>query len=233
MVSKNILRPFKFEPWIADYRHLPKPRVGNVQLCENADLMVAVVVRSSRRTDFHDNPMEEVFCQFKGDMGPRVTGEGKPPADVQVREGDIYMLPGHVRHARRNALTASAVEFARLQSELDAFGWYRMYGYRPVRCSDLQFVPIVDDLSMVLSTLYANEATPTCPHCGALHRGKDWLEELRPVPLPAERRAPPPVPRIERSPPLCLSEDLLGRIPDPARHGTAQRPCQEALDAHA
>lgn len=191
MVSKNVLKPFNFQCWIDEHQHLLKPPVGNVQIWEDTDLMVTVVGGPNQRTDFHDDPVEEFFYQLKGNMVLRVMEEeGKPPVDIQIREGDIFMLPAHVRHSPQRPEPGSiglVVEYARPQGELDAFEWYCTRCHRLVHRSELQLASIVDDLPPVFSAFYGDEATRTCPHCGALHPGKDWPEELRPVPRAADQ----------------------------------------------
>ncbi|MCZ6603784.1 MAG: 3-hydroxyanthranilate 3,4-dioxygenase, partial [Alphaproteobacteria bacterium] len=62
------LKAFNFRQWIDDNRHLLRPPVGNQQIWTDADLMVTVVGGPNRRTDFHDDPVEEFFYQLEGDM---------------------------------------------------------------------------------------------------------------------------------------------------------------------
>ena len=40
--------------------------MGNQQLWEDADLIVTIVGGPNRRSDFHDDPLEEFFYQFQG-----------------------------------------------------------------------------------------------------------------------------------------------------------------------
>lgn len=92
------LRGFNFKAWLDDNQHLLKPPVGNRQIWPDADLMVTVVGGPNRRTDFHDDPVEEFFYQFKGDMVLKIIDRGQR-YDVPLREGDIFLLPPHVRHS--------------------------------------------------------------------------------------------------------------------------------------
>ena len=55
------LKSFNFMQWIEDNKHLLKPPVGNVQIWEDTDMMVTVVGGPNKRTDFHDDPVEEFF----------------------------------------------------------------------------------------------------------------------------------------------------------------------------
>ena len=92
------LTTFNFQTWIDEHRDLLKPPVGNQQIWEDADLMVTVVGGPNRRTDFHDDPVEEFFYQLEGDMVLKVIDDGVH-RDVPIRQGEIFLLPAHVRHS--------------------------------------------------------------------------------------------------------------------------------------
>ena len=62
------LSAFNFKAWIDEHRHLLKPPVGNKMVFEDADMMVTVVGGPNKRTDYHDDPVEEFFYQLEGDM---------------------------------------------------------------------------------------------------------------------------------------------------------------------
>ncbi|MBB5077085.1 3-hydroxyanthranilate 3,4-dioxygenase [Nonomuraea endophytica] len=178
-----MIPPFNLATWIDEHADQLKPPVGNVQIWKEADLMVTVVGGPNQRTDFHDDPIEEFFYQLKGGMVLRVMEEeGKPPVDIQIREGDVFLLPPHVRHSPQRPVPGSiglVVEYARPQGDLDAFEWYCVYCHRLVHRAEVQLESIVDDLPPVFNAFYGSDRT--CPHCGAVHPGKDWPDELRPV----------------------------------------------------
>ena len=49
-----ISRPFNFQQWIAEHRHLLKPPVGNQQIFkDNKDFIVMVVGGPNARKDYH------------------------------------------------------------------------------------------------------------------------------------------------------------------------------------
>ncbi|MGR7003267.1 3-hydroxyanthranilate 3,4-dioxygenase [Yinghuangia aomiensis] len=174
--------PFNFGAWIDEHRDLLRPPVGNIQVWHEADLMVTVVGGPNQRTDFHDDPIEEFFYQLKGDMVLRVMEEeGRPPVDVPIREGDVFLLPPHVRHSPQRPEPGSVglvVEFARSAGLVDAFEWYCVACHRLVHRAEIRLRSIVTDLPPVFEAFYGGDRT--CGHCGAEHPGRTWPEEMRP-----------------------------------------------------
>ncbi|MDQ8701164.1 3-hydroxyanthranilate 3,4-dioxygenase [Streptomyces sp. LHD-70] len=174
--------PFNFNRWIDDHQELLRPPVGNVQIWQDAHLMVTVVGGPNQRTDFHDDPLEEFFYQLRGNMVLRVMEEeGAPPVDVQINEGDVFLLPPHVRHSPQRPEPGSiglVVEFARPEGQQDAFEWYCVNCHHLVHRSQLQVASIVDDLPPVFEAFYDSDRT--CPHCGSVHPGRQWPEAMRP-----------------------------------------------------
>jgi 3-hydroxyanthranilate 3,4-dioxygenase len=179
--------PFNFAKWIDEHRDQLRPPVGNAQIWPEADLMVTVVGGPNQRTDFHDDPTEEFFYQLHGNMALRLMEhEGEPPVDIQIREGDVFLLPPHVRHSPQRPEPGSlglVVEFARPAGSLDAFEWYCPRCHRLVHRAEVQLTSIVDDLPPVFERFYASDRV--CPHCTAVHPGRTWPESMRPVTLPA------------------------------------------------
>ena len=119
---------FNFQKWIDEHKHLLKPPVGNQMVFKDADLMVTVVGGPNKRTDYHDDPVEEFFYQLKGDMLLKLhdTGTGEF-YDVPIREGDIFLLPAHIRHSPQRPQEGSiglVIEPARPEGALDAIEWY-------------------------------------------------------------------------------------------------------------
>ena len=92
------LQAFNFQKWIDENEHLLKPPVGNKKVFEDGDMTVQVVGGPNERTDYHDDPVEEFFYQLKGDMVLKV-GDNGNFYDVPIREGEVFLLPPHVRHS--------------------------------------------------------------------------------------------------------------------------------------
>lgn len=169
------LAAFNFQKWIDEHKHLLKPPVGNQQVFKDADLMVTVVGGPNKRTDYHDDPVEEFFYQLKGDMILKLY-DGKEFYDVPIREGEIFLLPPHVRHSPQRPQEGSiglVIEPSRPEGALDAIEWYCFECQHLVHRAELDLESIVDDLPPVYKAFYASEEDRTCPNCGTVHPGKE------------------------------------------------------------
>src|SRR3954468_18873498 len=121
------LAAFNFAAWIDRHAYLLKPPVGNKLVFEEAgDLIVQVVGGPNARTDYHDDPYEEFFFQVRGNMILKIIEESKP-RDLPIREGEILLLPAHVRHSPQRPEAGSVglvVEKIRPGTVNDGFEWY-------------------------------------------------------------------------------------------------------------
>jgi 3-hydroxyanthranilate 3,4-dioxygenase len=165
---------FSFSNWIKEHQHLLKPPVGNQRVFENADMTVQVVGGPNERTDYHDDPVEEFFYQLKGDIVLKVVDNGQF-YDVPIREGDVFLLPPHVRHSPQRPQEGSiglVVEPKRQAGELDAFEWYCFACQALVHRVELKVESLVKDLPPLYEAFYADPKARTCPRCGAVHPGK-------------------------------------------------------------
>lgn len=172
------LTTFNFQKWIDEHKHLLKPPVGNQQIWKDADLMVTVVGGPNKRTDYHDDPVEEFFYQMKGDMLLKLF-DGKEFYDVPIREGEIFLLPPHVRHSPQRPMEGSiglVIEPARPEGELDAVEWYCFECQNLVHRAEVDLESIVDDLPPIYRAFYSSQEARTCPNCQALHPGKEAPE---------------------------------------------------------
>ena len=61
-------------------------------------MVIMIVGGPNSRVDFHDDPVEEFFYQLRGDMCLKIAEDGKI-YDVPIREGEVFVLPPHVRHS--------------------------------------------------------------------------------------------------------------------------------------
>ncbi len=145
--------PFNLTRWIVDNQALLKPPVGNAQLFKTTwrNFIVMVVGGPNVRDDFHDDPGEELFYQVRGDITLRIIDpQSGQSRDIPIREGEIFLLPPHVRHSpQRPADTVGlVVERLRLPGEIDAFEWYDEAGGLQFR-REVEITDIVKDLPPV------------------------------------------------------------------------------------
>lgn len=168
------LSAFNLQKWIDEHRHLLQPPVGNQQIWKDGNLMVTIVGGPNRRTDYHDDPSEEFFYQLKGDMLLKLY-DGKEFYDVPIREGDVFLLPAHVRHSPQRPQEGSiglVIEAVRDEGALDAVEWYCFECTSLVHRAEVDLESIVDDLPPLYAKFYADEKLRTCPKCGTVHPGK-------------------------------------------------------------
>lgn len=165
-----ITRPFNFQKWIDEHRHLLKPPVGNAQVFkDNQDFIVMVVGGPNSRKDFHYDEGEEFFYQIQGDINVRIIENGKP-VDVPVREGEIFLLPAKVPHLpQRPANTIGMViERYRQPGELDGFLWFCENCGNKLYEEYLEVTDIVKQLPEVMNNFYATPDKRICKNCGTV-----------------------------------------------------------------
>ena len=129
-----------------------------------------------------DDPVEEFFYQLKGDMILKVAENGTIH-DVRINEGDIFMLPAHMRHSPQRPMPGSVglvVESARRADDVDAFEWFCFGCGARVHRVEVKVTNIVKDLPPLFNAFYADDTARTCRSCGTVHPGKQppagWAE---------------------------------------------------------
>jgi 3-hydroxyanthranilate 3,4-dioxygenase len=175
MASITSLKAFNLQGWINDNRDKLKPPVGNAQVWEDGEFMVTVVGGPNQRRDYHDDPTEEFFYQLKGDIVLRIIEEpGEPPQDIPIREGEVFLLPKHVRHSpqRRADTIGLVIEMPRPEGAMDAFEWYCPNCHNLVHRAEVRLKSIVRDLPPIFEKFYGSEEERRCKNCGAVHPGR-------------------------------------------------------------
>lgn len=166
------LRCFNFQRWIAEHQHLLRPPVNNALIWQDADLMVTVVGGPNERYDYHDDPVEEFFYQLKGNAFLRIMTDSGPQ-DLALNEGDIFLLPAHVRHSPQRPEQDSiclVIEPKRPAGERDAFEWYCQRCHTLVQRIEVALQNISTDLPPVFAQFAAlSEQQRTCRSCGEVH----------------------------------------------------------------
>ncbi|NMG66000.1 3-hydroxyanthranilate 3,4-dioxygenase [Azoarcus indigens] len=177
--------PLNFQRWLNDNQHLLKPPVGNQQIWADGDFMVTVVGGPNQRTDFHDDPVEEFFYQFKGNAYLLIWDRGRYER-VELKEGDMWLMAPHVIHSPQRPEAGSlclVIERKRPQGEHDALQWSCAACGTLIKRYEMQLESLVADLPPVYERFYAtSEAERTCRECGQVHPGRAyqaWHESLK------------------------------------------------------
>jgi 3-hydroxyanthranilate 3,4-dioxygenase len=169
--------PLNLQAWIGAKRAALRPPVGNQQIWPDSDLMVTVVGGPNQRTDFHDDPLEEFFYQLKGNAQLLIADGGRFER-ISLHEGDVFLLPPHVRHSPQRPEADSVglvIERMRPAGMRDAFEWYCAACGSIVHRAECQLASIVEDLPRIFAKFHASEAAVRrCPVCSVLHPGRDW-----------------------------------------------------------
>ncbi|MBL7882657.1 MAG: 3-hydroxyanthranilate 3,4-dioxygenase [Bacteroidia bacterium] len=163
----TVIRPINFKKWIDDNRHLLKPPVSNKVVYEDTEFIVMVVGGPNSRKDFHYNESEEFFYQLEGDITVVIQEEGKA-VPVQIKEGEIFLLPPKVPHSPgRGANTIGLVmERKRRVDEQDGLLWFCE------KCNNKlyeRYFPLKNIMTQFQETFeyfYGNEDLRTCKSCG-------------------------------------------------------------------
>lgn len=167
----STLAAFNLQAWIDAHQHLLQPPVGNAQIWRNTDFIVTIVGGPNERYDYHDDPFEELFYQLKGDIYLRVMEAGRS-REVPIRQGDILLLPPHVRHSPQRPQPGSVglvIERQRPPRELDGFEWYCQQCHALLHRVEVQLKSIVDDLPPLFDQFFSSLSARTCAYCGAVH----------------------------------------------------------------
>jgi 3-hydroxyanthranilate 3,4-dioxygenase len=165
-------QPFNFARWIEENADQLKPPVSNKQIWEGTDMIVTVVGGGNVRSDYHDDPREEFFYQLEGNMNLRLRQRGQPAQDMPIGQGDIFLLPPHVRHSPQRPEPDSiglVIEYARSPGEVDGFEWYCDNCNELVHRVEVQLTSIVHDLPPLFDAFYRDVEARTCPNCSTVH----------------------------------------------------------------
>ena len=175
MPSIKTLKAFNLQGWIDQNRDKLKPPVGNAQVWEDGEFMVTIVGGPNQRRDYHDDPTEEFFYQLEGDIVLRlIETPGEAPIEVPVKQGEVFLLPKHIRHSPQRGpnTIGMVVEMPRPEGELDAFEWYCPSCHSLLHRAEMRLKSIVKDLPPVFEKFYSSEEFRKCKKCGTVHPGR-------------------------------------------------------------
>jgi 3-hydroxyanthranilate 3,4-dioxygenase len=163
---------FNFDSWIKDNEDQLKPPVNNKQMWQPVgDFIVQAVGGPNQRTDFHLDPYEEWFYQYRGNMHVNLMTEDGPQR-VDIGEGDMWKLPRNTYHSPQRPEVGSigvVIERIREEGTLEKFAWFCPNCNHKVHEDELQVNDIVVDMPPVFEKFNGSEQARTCPNCGTVH----------------------------------------------------------------
>lgn len=163
-------KPFNLAAWVDEHRDLLKPPVGNQQVyVENDDFIVMVVGGPNTRKDYHVEDGEELFFQIEGDIVLKIIEDGQPK-DIQIKEGEMFLLPPKVPHSPQRPVNTVGlvIERYRKDGEEDGFQWYCENCGHLLHEEFFRLTDIVKQLPGVMKNFYDSEALRTCSNCGTV-----------------------------------------------------------------
>jgi len=166
--------PFNLQGFIEENAHLLKPPVNNKVLWQDTDFIAFIVGGPNRRHDYHDDPCEEMFYQLKGNIVLK-TMDADGPGEIHIREGEVYLLPPHLRHSPQRPEAGSiglVVERQRPAGANDGFEWYCPECHHLLHRVEVPLTNIETDLPPLFDAFHASTEKRTCSQCGTVHPGR-------------------------------------------------------------
>ena len=162
-----IRRPFNFQKWIDENRHLLKPPVGNKVVFEDADFIIMVVGGPNARKDYHYNEGEEFFYQLEGEITVKIQEDGKA-VEIPLKAGDVYLHPPRVPHSpsRGENSIGLVIEQKRKVGEKDGLLWFCDNCNHKLYEEYFVLGSIEQDFLPVFKKFYGSEELRTCDKCG-------------------------------------------------------------------
>jgi 3-hydroxyanthranilate 3,4-dioxygenase len=166
-----IARPFNLQNWITENRDLLKPPVGNKQIyLDNADFIVMIVGGPNGRKDYHWEEGEELFYQLEGDIQVKIINEAGKPETIDIREGEMFLLPPRVPHSpQRPAGTVGLVlERHRNPGEVDKLLWFCEHCGNPLHEAGFELTDIGTQIKAAIGDYKERLDARTCTKCGTV-----------------------------------------------------------------
>lgn len=177
-----MIPPINFPKWLEENSHRLQPPVNNFCLWNEKDITVMVVGGPNKRTDYHVNPTEEWFYQIKGNMLLKIVENETEFRDVEIREGDMFLLPGNIPHNPvRFADTVGIVlerqrpqgrRLNQLAGQNDHLRWYCSSCHQIVYQESFFCTDLGVQLKPVIERFAASQELRTCKNCGTVNEAK-------------------------------------------------------------
>ncbi len=166
-----LAKPFNLQHWIRENRHLLQPPVGNKQIyIGNNDFIVMIVGGPNGRKDYHWEDGEELFYQLEGDIQVKIINEAGQPETIDIREGEMFLLPPRIPHSpQRPANTVGLVlERPRNPGEIDKLMWFCENCGEKLHEAGFPLKDIGTQIKAAIQSYKEDQEARTCKHCGTV-----------------------------------------------------------------
>ncbi|HMG14224.1 MAG TPA: 3-hydroxyanthranilate 3,4-dioxygenase [Saprospiraceae bacterium] len=164
-------KPFNLNKWIEENRHLLKPPVGNQQIYKgNDDYIVMVVGGPNGRKDYHFEDGEELFYQLEGDIQVKIFHEDGTPETIDIREGDMFLLPPRTPHSPQRGVDTVGIVIERYRNpgEMDKLMWFCERCNNKLYEESFAVEDIVNQLPVIMGNFMNSAELRTCKKCGSV-----------------------------------------------------------------
>lgn len=178
---KSQFVPINLMKWVEENKDQLKPPVNNKVVWKDAELMVMLLGGPNKRRDFHVDPSEEIFYQIKGSCYVEVINQEGKREVVEVKEGEMFLLPANVPHSpHRVADTLGIViERSRAQGELEDLTWFCDKCDHEMHRVTIQLTDIEVQVKEGIESFNSSLETRTCKNCGHVmpEEASEWQPE--------------------------------------------------------
>lgn len=166
-----MIRDFNAESlkgWIAENEDKLQPPVNNKEMFPGSSMIVMMVGGPNRRRDFHVSPAEEFFYQIKGSCYVEIINDEGNRQVVEVKEGDVFMLPANVPHSpHRVADTIGMViEENRGEGVQESMVWYCENCNHEMHKATMELTDIAVQIKGAIDEFNSSKELRTCNNCG-------------------------------------------------------------------
>ncbi|HMX82430.1 MAG TPA: 3-hydroxyanthranilate 3,4-dioxygenase, partial [Saprospiraceae bacterium] len=112
----------------------------------------------------------ELFYQLEGDIQVKIIHPDGKPETIDIREGDMFLLPPHTPHSpQRPANTIGLViERTRKPKEIDKLMWFCEKCGNKLHEASFEMQDIVNQLPPAMNHFMNSEDLRTCNSCGSV-----------------------------------------------------------------
>ena len=164
----SLLKPFNFQKWLDENRHLLKPPVANKNLTPDSDdFIVMVVAGPNARKDYHYNETEEFFYQLEGHITVKVQVDGEAET-LELGPGDMMVVPAKTPHSpiRHEGSLGLVIERVRQgRGFTDGLMWFCESCNEKLHETFFELKDIENEFLPKFKEYYASQELRTCNSC--------------------------------------------------------------------